>query len=233
MIGNGGRQMQKLTKWAYSLIGGVCIWLLAMLVDHQLGGRMQDKKKVWGWLLICALLILVIRLLGGCASAPVQTARIQHDTVTAFFPTVLELDSSSKNDGEVQCSANNVPYIKIKRRFFPDSMTQWRRRLLIHEETHVRQGLAYGNCFEWRKKIASDQEFRFNLEAEAYCATWVQERKEHIAHWWSIDGIAEFLQRTIWPSLTIEEATNRLPCREGGADAYLQNPARIQRPTLL
>lgn len=205
---------------------GMALIVLMHFIEHSLGGRMEQREanKVWWWVLIAALAILVIRLLSGCTSVPVQTAsriapdgtQVVHDTVYAFFPTVLELDSSSRNDGVVECAANNVPYIRIKRVFFPDSMARLRRLLLIHEEAHVAQGIAFGNCVEWRRKISLDAAYHFDQEAIGYCATWNAEAREDQPHWWSKQEIAEFLRRTIFPAYTIEEALARLPCTPGG-----------------
>lgn len=205
----------------WGLAKGMALIVLMHLIEHSLGGNMErrEQSKVWWWILIAALAILVIRLLSGCASAPVQTAslvqpdgtKVVHDTVYAFYPTVLELDSTSRNDGVVECSANNVPYIRIKRVFFPDSMARLRRLLLIHEETHVAQGIASGNCNEWRKSIAASAELRFKIEAAAYCAVYIVEEREQQPHWWSKMQIAEFLRQTIF-GYTLSEALARLPC---------------------
>lgn len=208
--------MQKLLDY----FKGLGLILLVRAIERSLGGTMdRDRKKVWWWVLIAALLILVIRLLSGCSSVPVQTpvpvkadGTVVHDTVYALTPIVLELDSTSRNDGIVECSANNVPYIRIKRMFFPDSMARLRRLLLIHENKHVEQGLKSGNCQAWRGSIASNTLIRFDIEAEAYCAVYNVEAREHTPHWWSKEQIAEFLRRTIHPEFTQEEAFARLPC---------------------
>lgn len=181
---------------------------------------MDRSDRAWlRWWLVAALLIVVVRLLSGCAPhQPVVTVAqrdgtvVKHDTVYAFYPTVLELDSTSRNDGVVECAANNVPYIRIKRVFFPDSMARLRRLLLVHEETHVAQGIASGNCNEWRRSIAASAETRFLVESQAYCAVYIVEEREKQPHWWSKAQIAEFLQRTIYPAISVEEALVRLPC---------------------
>lgn len=180
----------------------------------------QQDRSWFRWWAIAAMLIVVVRLLSGCSGVPIQAAMatktdgttVRHDTVYAFYPTVLELDSTSRNDGVVECSANNVPYIRIKRVFFPDSMARLRRLLLIHEETHVKQGIAFGDCNGWRRKIAGDSKYRLQVEGEAYCAVFRQETLEDTGHWWEKQQIAEFLSRTIYPAWSAEEVLLRLPC---------------------
>lgn len=177
---------------------GMFLILIAHLIEFELGGKMdRDARRWFRWWLVAAMIIVVARLLSGCYKAPVvtvakpdgtQVARLVHDTVmvhdtiVGFMPTIFELEEVNDNDGQVDCSLNNVPYISIRREFFPDSMVLARRLLLLHEEVHVRQAIVYGNCAAWVKKIHDSGLYNFQIEAEAYCFVVSLEKKEGLPH---------------------------------------------------
>lgn len=170
----------------------------------------RDNRQVLEWVLIVALLIGVIRILSGCTIQPLTQVR---QVVLPPIPIRI-LDSSSFHEGEVQCDSTDWPIILVKEKFLADSMKPLYARLMSHEIMHVRQIIHYGSCHAFVQRVRESPQFRFHIEAEAYCYVWNIEVENHLAHSWALDDLAEFLGSMV--GLTKEDAKPLLPCKEGG-----------------
>jgi hypothetical protein len=194
---------------------GVMLVLLANQYERsQRRKEMKDDfskgfNKALAWLLIATMFVIVIRLLSGCAR-PAQLYR-----PVPYVP-LMALDSASSNDGETRCDllGNPVVYIKVRE----DSV--FTKMVMLHEGIHVRQIFAFGSCFGFMDKIKRDGFFRFQMEAEAYCAVYDEETLRGFPHVWTLKDLQNFLEMSTGVHDT------KIPC--GGDDAR-QRPR--QSPT--
>ncbi len=176
----------------------------------------KEKKSAWRLVIILALLIVVVRLLGGCAKA-VQVRQWS-------IPPVLIKDSAFTGDqvGSMRCDTGNNPVIHIEHKYYADTNAPIYLRLVHHEKIHARQAIYFGDCKGFVQRIANEIGFRLAIESEAYCAVYMTETSSGVPHLWSLKHIAENLSTmTGVPTETILE---RLPCQEKDDANQRQKP---------
>ncbi len=123
------------------------------------------KRNSLGWAILdIALLLVVLRLLAGCAPTP--------QVVTVVVPSIaiLPLDSSDDALGRTGCDLMGQPVIFLNGKL-TESSKSW---VLVHERIHVAQVRAFkGGCEAFSKKYISDSTFKLRVELEAFCQVYL------------------------------------------------------------
>lgn len=119
-----------------------------------------QAKNVWTYFFIGFFLIGVLRLLQGCT----RYVEVKPEVVVEMEPWGSCANGQMCLIGQVVCSNKNQPVIVLRKGISESELPF----TLKHERVHQVQMQA--DCFATRDKYRSDENVRWNMELEAYCA---------------------------------------------------------------
>lgn len=174
----------------------------------------RDVKQYLKWLGIVALAIIAANLLAGCSrpSQSAQTAPTPKEIIFVPSPTyvpVLPLLDTSNAAAMTSCDYQGNPVVYVRPPVLMDTFA--RRYILAHEAMHILDAWRYG-CKAFVSRYVNDGDFKWDVEARAYCAAFDLMVKDGVArpeHWNSV--IVSMRQYDT--SLTDSEIPKFLPCR--------------------
>ena len=152
------------------------------------------------------VVVLALLLLGAsCAPRPVLN-------LTSYEAPIISvpLDTASHMLAFTKCDKDGHAVIVV-------SATGDEKELyytIEHEKTHVKQMQRLGlSCEQFQHRYTDDKDFRFQMEAEAYCIGFtLHVYMRDYNYTLSYPNFVDFVN-TVFPDMTREEIYNGLPCK--------------------
>ena len=156
---------------------------------------MKERTR---WLIVIAMCILWgVLVLTSCTARYVPVVR--YNTQTA---------------GGTNCDQRNNPVIMVA-----DGVTVEEAYFIrIHEEQHVADIRAWGDCKSFLERYRVDGAFRFDAEARAYCADLNARVEAGYPRDTLTTLLTHHMQRLYAMGLTLDSVRSRLPCGGRHAD---------------
>lgn len=115
-------------------------------------------------ILLCLLAIVVTYRVASCQQPPYVV------TVVVPYAAILPItDTSDHSLGHTFCDLAGQPYRTVSMRLSVEDV-QW---VVLHENIHVVQMREHeGGCFGFAMHYRTDESFRLQMEADAFCGTY-------------------------------------------------------------
>ena len=178
-------------RFLKNILFSICMLLFSFALDYHLFREKNVTKNTKWWLLAAALFAILLGL-AACTPHRVPVIRI------VIF-----------NAGLTTCDEDGNPVVVISSAV-PNDQVHFIR---AHEMEHVREVQESGvGCRKFMERYAADPDFRFMVEARAYCVDLNQRAEAGFDREQLLTGLTSYMKQQYANLLPLDSVRSRLSC---------------------